>query len=91
VVQFEKSDSYQGIALDVAEKVVNNAQSLPQALKRGHILNDLAARVELVPFPRPFELDFFRSIFSDAARAHEIIAAKAGLAWCDGGTPEGVP
>jgi hypothetical protein len=46
------------------EKVANNAQNLPQALKRGHILNDLAARVELVPFPRPFEFDFFRSLFS---------------------------
>ena len=47
---------------EVAEKVVNHAQRLPQALKRGHILNDLVARVELVPFPRRFELDFFRSL-----------------------------
>jgi hypothetical protein len=39
----------------VAEKVVNKAESIPQALKRRQILNDLAARVELVPFPRPFE------------------------------------
>jgi hypothetical protein len=39
-------------------KVVTNAQSLPQALKRGQILDDLAARVELVPFPRSLELDF---------------------------------
>jgi len=45
-----------------AEKVGNKAESIPQALKRRHILNDLAARVELVPFPRPFELDFFRSL-----------------------------
>jgi hypothetical protein len=41
-------------ALEAAEKVVINVRSLPQALKRGHILNDLTARVELVPFPRPF-------------------------------------
>ena len=47
---------------EVAEKVVNHAQRLLQALKRGHILNDLVARVELVPFPRRFELDFFRSL-----------------------------
>jgi len=46
----------------VAEKVVEQAKSGPQALKRGHILNDLAARVKLVPFPRPFELDFFRNL-----------------------------
>jgi len=46
----------------VAEKVVNKAESIPQALKRRHILNDLAARVELVPFPRPFEFYFFRSL-----------------------------
>jgi hypothetical protein len=51
-----------GIAEEVAEKVGNNAQSLPQALKRGHVLKDLAARVELVPFPRPFELEFFRKL-----------------------------
>jgi hypothetical protein len=25
-------------------------------------LKDLAARVELVPFPRPFELEFFRKL-----------------------------
>ena len=29
------------------------ALKVPQALKRGHTLNDLAARVELVPFPNP--------------------------------------
>jgi len=45
-----------------AEKVVHNDKSIPQALKRGYILNDLAARVELVPFPRAFALEFFRSL-----------------------------
>jgi hypothetical protein len=49
-------------AKQVAEKVVINVRSFPQALKRAHILNDLTARVELVPFPRPFELDFLRSL-----------------------------
>ena len=42
-------------------KVVTNAQSLPQALKRGQILDDLAARVELVPFPFLAFFEFFRS------------------------------
>jgi hypothetical protein len=45
-----------------AEKLISAIPSPPQALKRGHILNDLAARVKLVPFPTPFELDFFRNL-----------------------------
>jgi hypothetical protein len=44
-----------------AEKLVSNVQSIPQALKLGHMLSELAARVELVPFPRPLESDLFRS------------------------------
>jgi len=31
-----------------------------QAQKRGHLLNDLEARVELVPFPNPRQVEFFR-------------------------------
>lgn len=34
---------------------------VPQALKRGYILNDLAAGVELMPFPNPAQIEFFRS------------------------------
>ena len=34
----------------------------PQALKRGHILRDLAARVELVPFPNALKTESFRSL-----------------------------
>jgi len=30
-------------------------------LKRGHILSDVAARVELVRFPNPLQIEFFRS------------------------------
>ncbi len=37
------------------------AQRLPQALKRGFIFSDLAARVELVPFPIWLEPEFFRN------------------------------
>jgi oxygen-independent coproporphyrinogen-3 oxidase len=41
-------------------------EGLSQALKRGPILNDLTARVELVPFPNPIDTDFSRSLFSRA-------------------------
>jgi hypothetical protein len=43
--------------------MIASARKIPQALKRGHISNDSTARVELVPFPKPFELEFFRSLF----------------------------
>jgi hypothetical protein len=51
-----------GTAEEVAEKLVAPAKSLPQALKRGSIFIDLAARVELVPFPNPLEPEFFRNL-----------------------------
>jgi hypothetical protein len=38
------------------------ACTIPAELKRRHILEDLAARVELVPFPRSFELEFLRDL-----------------------------
>jgi hypothetical protein len=50
-------------ACEAAEKMIASARKIPQALKRGHISNDSTARVELVPFPKPFELEFFRSLF----------------------------
>jgi hypothetical protein len=53
---------FYGTTEQAAEKLIHTAEGGPQALKRGHILNDLAARVKLVPFPRPFELDFFRNL-----------------------------
>jgi hypothetical protein len=34
----------------------------PQALKRGHIFDDLTARVKLVPFPFVEKLEFFRKL-----------------------------
>jgi hypothetical protein len=49
-----------GTAEEVAEKVVLDPESEPQALKRGPIFSDLAARVELVPFPKPSRQEFFR-------------------------------
>jgi hypothetical protein len=33
------------------EKVLIEENRVPQALKRGHIVNNLVARVELVPLP----------------------------------------
>jgi hypothetical protein len=51
-------------ALQAAEKVFQSEESVPQALKRGHIVNGLSARVELVPFPDPSRTEFFRSLFS---------------------------
>jgi len=39
-------------------------RSSPQALKRKHIFNGLAVRLELVPFPFPGEGDLFRSLLS---------------------------
>lgn len=41
-----------------AEQVVGGKESEPQALKRRPLLNGLAARVELVPFPFVERLEF---------------------------------
>jgi hypothetical protein len=51
-----------GTAEQAAEKVIESAKSTPQALKRGHILNDLAARVNSCPSQNPSESEFFRSL-----------------------------
>jgi hypothetical protein len=45
-----------------AEKLFEGARSSPQALKRKHIFNGLAARLEVVPFPFLGEGDFFGSL-----------------------------
>jgi hypothetical protein len=45
-------------AEQLAEKVVEGARSTPQALKQGHIFNDLTARLEVVPFPKPVRVVF---------------------------------
>jgi hypothetical protein len=49
-------------AEEVAKKVFQGEEIVPQALKPGHILNGLPARVELVPFPIPSKREFFRSL-----------------------------
>jgi hypothetical protein len=54
--------AYGGTAEEAAEKVFQGEESVPQALKRGRILSDLAARVELVPFPNPLQTEFFRNL-----------------------------
>jgi hypothetical protein len=57
-----KKTGTHGAAEGTAEKVVAPAKSGAQALKRGPILNGLAARVELVPFPKARKLEFFRNL-----------------------------
>jgi hypothetical protein len=49
-------------AEQLAEKVVEGARSTPQALKRGHISNGLAARVNSCPSLFIEKSDFFRSL-----------------------------
>jgi len=61
-----KKGSYQGITSQAAEKLVFAAESQPQALKRGRILEDLAARLKSCPSQNLFEAEFFRSLCSDA-------------------------
>jgi hypothetical protein len=51
-----------GTAEQAAEKVAAGANSLPQALKRGHIFNDLTARLKSCPSHTPRESEFFRSL-----------------------------
>jgi hypothetical protein len=51
-----------GTAEEAAEKFFEGARSSPQALKRLHIFNSLAARLEVVPFPFADESDFFRRL-----------------------------
>ena len=43
--------------------------SLRHALKREHLFDDLAAGVELVPFPNPLQTEFVRSLLDRSSRA----------------------
>jgi hypothetical protein len=65
------------VALQLAEKVVLVPESEPQALKRGPVFSVLAARVKLVPFPKPSCQEFFRKLFRRAVRKAKSIAALA--------------
>jgi hypothetical protein len=47
-----------------AEKLIAQAKNWPQALKRQPISNGLAARVELVPFPKSTGREFSRSLLA---------------------------
>jgi len=49
-------------AEEVAEKAVEDEESSPQALKRGHIFNGLAARLKSGPSQNLPESDCFRSL-----------------------------
>jgi len=51
-----------GATEQAAEKVVNTAKGDPQALKRTLIFSDLAARLKVVPFPKPGQPEFFRNL-----------------------------
>jgi len=53
-----------------------SALNVPQALKRGHILNNVAARVEIVPFPNPLPIEFFRSLLERARGRGPSISAE---------------
>jgi hypothetical protein len=66
-----KIDFGKGTASEAAEKLFEGARSSPQALKRPHIFSSLAARLEVVPFPFPGGGDFFRSLFSRAAKSRK--------------------
>jgi hypothetical protein len=46
----------------VAEKLIVTAKSLPLALKRRPIFQDLTATIEIVPFPIQLEPEFFRNL-----------------------------
>ena len=48
-----------GVLQEADEKVT---ESLPRALKREVIFNDLTARLEVVPFPEPSEPECFRNL-----------------------------
>jgi hypothetical protein len=45
-----------GTAEEAAEKLFEGVRSSPQALKRKHIFDGLAARLEVVPFPFPVKV-----------------------------------
>ena len=51
-----------GATEQAAERVVNTAKGDPQALKRTLIFSDLAARLKVVPFPKPGQPEFFRNL-----------------------------
>src|ERR1019366_7825767 len=49
-------------AEQLAEKVVEGARSTPQALKRGHIFNDLTARLKSCPSQKPVRVRVFPQV-----------------------------
>jgi len=49
-------------AEEAAEELIEGAKSTPQALKRGHIFNDLTARVNSCPSLFDEKSEFFRSL-----------------------------
>jgi hypothetical protein len=51
-----------GTAEEAAETVAAVAKSVPQALKRGHIFNDLTARLKSCPSQTCANQKFFRNV-----------------------------
>src|ERR1019366_248732 len=49
-------------AEQLAGKVVEGARSTPQALKRGHIFNDLTARLKSSPSQKPVRVRVFPQV-----------------------------
>jgi hypothetical protein len=60
-------------------------ESRPQALKRGHILDDLTARLNVVPFPNPLESKFFPRPVQPCHHATHIHLTRFALAPSTGG------
>ena len=50
------------MAEQAAQKLITAEGRVPQALKRECVVSDLAARVELVPFPISLEREFYRCL-----------------------------
>ena len=76
-VPYPKPSHEDGTAEQAAEKVVEGAKSTPQALKRGHIFNDLTARVNSCPSQNPLESEFFRKAVPYPKPSHEDGTAEA--------------
>ena len=61
---------------EAAKNLVVRARSLPQAPKRGHILNDLAARLKSCPSRTGLSLEFFRNLFKRHVCRHSCLATE---------------
>jgi hypothetical protein len=75
-------------ACEAAQKLIALAKSALRRWKRGHILHHLSSRVELVPFPKSYEIGFSATtcavgfILAPLRGYLVVLAAKKnGAAW----------